>query len=99
MEQSYTRRGFAIDQANILVKNVTSLKYPKIEFETTEGKKYISDLSFFKKVKCFPKNQDEWNKVFATEGGYNITWSTRFEIHIFQAIEYATSEEIIKKQA
>jgi hypothetical protein len=88
-----------MDQTNILVKSVTALKYPKIEFETTDGKKYISDLSFFKKVKCFPSSQEQWDRVFTTEEGYNITWSSRFEINVFQAIDCAIDSALIKKLA
>ena len=76
-----------MDKTNILIKHVTALEFNKVEFETTDGKKYISDLGYFKKVVCFPPNQAEWNKVSITEGGYNITWACRFEVNVYQAID------------
>lgn len=86
-------------QANILVTSVSPLKIPKLEVEMTNEKKYLVDLSIFKKVSCFPKTQEEWEKVFVTENGYNVTWSSRFEIHAGQVISHSVSNEVIKKQA
>lgn len=99
MEEGDRRRGFTMDQANILVTRVSPLENPKLEVEMTNGKRYLADLKIFKKVKCFPKTQEEWKKVFITEGGYNITWSSRFEVHAGQIIAHAVSEDVIKKQA
>ena len=88
-----------MDKANILILSVRPLEYCKVELEVTDGKKYISDLTIFKKVHCFPTDQDEWNKISITEGGYNITWSSRFEINVYQAVDYAISSETIRQQA
>ena len=88
-----------MDQTNILVTRVSPLECPELEVEMTDGKKYVADLSIFKKVKCFPKTQEEWEKVFITESGYNITWSSRFEVHAGQIISHSVSKEAIKKQA
>ena len=88
-----------MDQTNILATSVSPLDSPKIEVLTTNGMRYVTDLSKFKTVNCFPKNQQEWEKVFITEGGYNITWSSRFEVHIGQVIDHALSEGSIKRKA
>jgi len=88
-----------MDKTNILIISVKPLEYCKLEFEGTDGKKYISDLTMFQKVHCFPADQAEWNKVSITEGGYNLTWSSRFEVNVFQAVDQAISSEVIRQQA
>ena len=88
-----------MDQTNIVITAVKSLQLPKIEFETNEAKRYVSDLSEFKNVFCFPKNQKEWKDLSITASGFNVTWGTRFEVHIHQIIDCAISEQAIQLRA
>jgi hypothetical protein len=78
-----------MDNSTPIIINVIPQKLPNIAVETNEGKIYYSDLSSFEKVYCFPKNQEEWEKVFPDSYGLGLIWSSRFEIHIDQIIGLA----------
>ena len=41
----------------------------------------------------------EWENMSITTQGFNLTWGTRFEIHVYQAIDAATSVIDIKRRA
>lgn len=88
-----------MDQTNILATSVSPLTMPQLIIETNEQKRYWVDLSMFTNVECFPKSKNEWENVFITEGGYNITWGNRFEVQVLQAIDTATKIENIKIHA
>ena len=88
-----------MDQANILIQSVKPLQLPQLEIEASNGKRYISDLAQFSSVECFPTSQKDWETVGVTAQGFNLTWSTRFEVHVDQTIDCATSEESIRLQA
>lgn len=79
-----------MDQINIVIKSIKALELPKIEIETSDNKKFICNLSEYSKVKCFPKTQGEWEDLSVTTHGFNITWGTRFEVHVLQAIDAAS---------
>jgi hypothetical protein len=86
-------------KANIMIKKAKALALPKVEIETNESKRYIADLSDFKSVYCFPKNQKEWSNISITASGFNLTWGTRFEVHIDQILDSAESVTDAKLQA
>ena len=88
-----------MDQANIVIYKVNPLATPRIEIDTNEGKRYQADLSYLKTVPCFPKNQADWENVSITAQGFNLTWGTRFEVHVDQIIDSADSVEELKLQA
>ena len=88
-----------MDQANIVIQKVHPLKMPKVVIETNERKRYTADLSEFKSVYCFPKTQAEWENVSVTEQGFNLTWGTRFEVHVDQVVDSATAVEDVKLHA
>jgi hypothetical protein len=71
-----------------VIKKVTPLKYNKIMIETSLGKKYNSDLSFFNKVHCYPTEAD-WKNVSIDKSGTDLIWSTKFKIKLIQIIEHA----------
>ena len=71
-----------------LIKKVSPLKYNKIMIETSLGKKYSSDLSFFTKVHCYPAEAD-WKNVSIDKSGLDLIWSTKFKINLTQIIEHA----------
>lgn len=71
-----------------LIKKATPLKYNKIMIESSLGKKYYSDLTFFQKVHCYPSEMD-WKNVSIDKSGLVLTWPTKFEIKITQIIEHA----------
>lgn len=85
-----------MDQTNLVIKKVRALEIPKVEIETSESKRYVADLSDFKNVYCFPKNQQEWNELSITASGSNLTWGTRFEVHVDQIIDSAEIATKIK---
>ena len=72
---------------------------PKLEISTNEQKSYVVDLSELSSVYCFPKTQSEWEDVSIAAQGFNLTWGTRFEVHVHQAIDSAESVADIKRQA
>lgn len=88
-----------MDQTDIVIIRVQPLARPKLLVETNEGKRYISDLSEFAPVHCFPKSQSDWENISVTAEGFNLTWGTRFEVHVDQIITSAESVEPIKRQA
>ena len=88
-----------MDQTNIVIQSVTPLTLPIIEIQTNEGLSYRADLSQFAVIKCFPKSQKEWENVSITAHGFNLTWGSRFEIHVHQAIDAAETFSPIKIQA
>ena len=88
-----------MDQTDIVIHSVSALKLPVIEIETNQSKKYKCDLSSFKEVVCFPKNQKEWKDISITAQGFNIIWGCRFEIHVLQAIDCRISETDLKLHA
>ena len=71
-----------------LIKKVSPLKYNKIMIETSLGKKYSSDLSFFNKVHCYPTETD-WKDVSIDKSGLELIWSTKFKINLTQIIDHA----------
>ena len=99
MEACDTRKGHSVDKANQVIVEVTPHKVPKLEIETNSGKKYLVDLTSFRGVFCFPKTQAEWNRVCITTAGYGLTWPSRFEVHVDQAIDHAAGAERMKKRA
>lgn len=88
-----------MDKSNIVIQSVKALTLPQVEIQATNGKVYISDLKEYSAVKCFPKSQVEWEKVGITTHGFNLTWSSRFEVHVDQLIDSAISESNIRLQA
>ncbi|MGB0454207.1 MAG: hypothetical protein ACPGJV_10895 [Bacteriovoracaceae bacterium] len=88
-----------MDQTDIVVHSVKALKLPRLEIETNQPKKYECDLSSFKDVACFPKDQAEWDNISITAQGFNIIWGCRFEVHVLQAIDCAVSETDLKLHA
>lgn len=88
-----------MDQSNIVIQSVKALKKPQIEFTATDGKVYIADLKDYSSIKCFPTSQKEWENVGITTYGFNLTWSSRFEVHVDQLIDAAISSENIQLRA
>ena len=86
-------------EADIVMTNVRPLALPKVEVETNVSKRYIVDLSEFKTVFCFPKNQKDWENISITASGFNLTWGTRFEVSIDQVLDAAESTTDIKLHA
>ena len=83
-------------KAKQIIVKVTPLRCSKIQIETNSGKRYTSNLEEFKKVFCFPKTKRDWENVSITTGGYSLTWSTRFEVHVDQVIDAAMKVEKLK---
>jgi hypothetical protein len=88
-----------MDQTDQLIVCVTAQKQPLLTIETNYGNKYVTDLSGFKTVYCFPKSQKEWENVSISTGGFAITWGCRFEMHIDQVVAEATHIESLQSKA
>ncbi len=86
-----------MDQTDQLIISVIAQKLPTLIIETNYGKRYVADLSAFKSVYCFPKNQKEWEDVGVSTNGYALTWGSRFEVHVDQVTAEATLVEDIHK--
>jgi hypothetical protein len=78
-----------MDQAHLVIKKVRPLALPLVLIETNERKSYTADLSGFSSVTCFPTSQAEWEDVGITAEGFNLTWGSRFEVHVDQLIDAA----------
>ncbi len=82
-----------------LIVNISTPEYKKIIVETSDGKRYFSDLSPLSQVYCFPKNKIEWDKVSSDSFGLALAWTTRFEVHLDQVIGLSYKSELIEKTA
>ncbi len=84
-----------VDLFGSITKVITN-KYNKVVIETSLGKRYFSDLSFFQKVHCYPIIE-EWKNVSIDSYGLDLIWSSRFEVHITQIIDHAYKIEELKQ--
>ena len=80
-----------------LISKVTPLKYNKISLETSLGRRYSSDLSFFQKVHCYPKIVD-WEKVSIDKDSLGLSWSSKFKVTLSQIKDSAFKVEDIKSK-
>jgi hypothetical protein len=62
-----------------------------IKIQTSNGQTYLSDLTSFSDIYCFPKTAAEW-KLGTLEGRYTITWPTGFDVHINQIISHSSDD-------
>jgi hypothetical protein len=75
-----------------LITKVTPNKYNKVVIETSKGKRYFSDLTFFQNIHCYPK-EGEWNNVSIDPNGKNLIWSSKFQVKIDQIVENSFKTE------
>jgi hypothetical protein len=76
-----------------VILKVLAPEFKKVVVETSNGKRYHSDLSSFSNVYCFPKSDSEWRSVGPDSAGFALVWSSRFEVHVDQIIALATKVE------
>jgi hypothetical protein len=76
-----------------VILKIATPDYKKLIVDTSDGKRYHSDLSPLSNVYCFPKTAAEWEMVNADSDGFALIWSSRFEAHIDQIIAFATKIE------
>lgn len=79
------------------ITKVTTNKYNKVVIETSLGKRYYSDLTFFQNIHCYPTS-DEWNNVSIDRNGEGLIWSSKFQVKINQVIEQAYQTEALFSQ-
>jgi hypothetical protein len=96
MAKGNARKGDSMDSPTGLITKATPLKFNKIIIETSLGKRYYSDLTFFQKVHCYPTTE-EWKNVSIDSYGLDLIWSTRFEINITQVIDHSYKVENLKQ--
>lgn len=70
------------------ITKVTPNKYNKIIIETSLGKRYFSDLTFFQNIHCYPK-MDEWNNVTIDKSGLDLIWPGKFRVSLGQIIDHS----------
>lgn len=80
-----------------VIKKISIPSYKKIIIETSDDRRYESDLSSFSAVYCFPKDEAEWKKCNVDSYGLGIIWSSRFEVHVDQVIGLATKDAKLTK--
>ena len=83
-----------MDQTDEIILKVRPKKIPMLEIWTNKGNRYLSDLSYFYAVYCFPKSNDEWKDVRVDTSGYSLSWGCGFEVHVDQVV----SEEIAERR-
>lgn len=86
--------GDTMDQTTSVILSVEAPRYKEVVIQASDGYKYTSDLSRFASVYCFPKDQQEWEKVFIDSEGRSLIWSSRFEVHIDQILANVVSKEV-----
>jgi len=82
-----------MDSAPVVITSVSVKEYGKVIIETSNGKRFHSDLSFFSKVYCFPQTEADWKKVAPDADGLALVWSSRLEVHVDQIMALATQVE------
>ena len=88
-----------MDKTHQIIINVAPQKMPILSIETNCNNLYTANLSYFKNVHCFPKTQSEWENVNIAAGGFNLTWTNGFEVHIDQIIAEAKEKGRAQKKA
>lgn len=88
-----------MDNTITIITNLQFPDYKKIQIECSNGKRYLSDLSKFSSVYCFPKDSEEWKKGFIDDYNLAVIWPCRFEVHIDQIMANATLIESTPKSA
>lgn len=83
----------SLDHLGSILK-ITPNKYNKIVIETSVGKRYFCDLTFFQNIHCYPKIE-EWNNVTIDRNGKDLIWSSQFKVKIDQVIDHAYKTETI----
>lgn len=78
-----------MDKATPVILSVEAPHYRELIIETSEGSRYLANLSAFEKVHCFPKNLQEWKNVSIDSYGLALIWGSRFEVHIDQILGIA----------
>jgi hypothetical protein len=79
--------------------SVEPLDNCNVRILTSDGFFVTSDLSRFSAVHCFPKNNADWESVSVDSSGLDLIWRTRFEVHVDQVLDNATSQIRAEKMA
>lgn len=74
-----------------IIREVQTPEFGRVVIETSDNKRYFTDLMNFAKVKCFPQDKTAWSKVSIDGYGLGLIWASRFEIHIDQVIGLAVN--------
>lgn len=82
-----------------VIRDVQAPDYGKVVVETSDGKRYHSDLASFAKVYCFPQDKTAWSKVSIDSYGLGLIWASRFEVHVDQVIGLAFKIEDAQRSA
>ena len=85
--------------ATPIIRNVQVSEYSKVIVETSDGKRYFSDLSALAQVYCFPSDMSAWSKISIDSYGLGLIWASRFEVHVDQVIGLAFKIEETMKSA
>lgn len=89
------REGGSMDSASTIILKVEPDGYKKLIVDTNGSERHFVDFSGtdLEKVYCFPKSEDEWEKVSVDGYGRGLIWSCRFEAHIDQVLLFSKRKE------
>ena len=83
--------------ATPVILNIEVPEYQKIIIECSDGRRYYSNLAPMGKVFCFPVSLKEWKNVAVDSYGLGLIWTSRFEMHVDQIIEFAEKVEPVNQ--
>lgn len=78
-----------------VILKVIAPKHGQVIIETSDGKRYHTNLAAFEKVYCYPDSEQVWTQVSIDPYGLGLIWPTRFEVHVDQIIALADKIEMI----
>jgi hypothetical protein len=80
-----------VDRTKLAILKFEFPGYPLVKIWTNDNQTYLSDLSSFSDIYCFPKNYTEWSQGFLEERN-SMTWPTGFDVHINQIISHSSDD-------
>jgi hypothetical protein len=81
-----------MDSSNQVIKTIEPIEYKKIKVILSSSTVVFTDLSDFSDVYCFPPERN-WKECWVDSYGKGVIWSTRFEVHLDQILDYSYSME------
>jgi hypothetical protein len=80
-----------------VILNVLTPRFGEVVIEASDGVRYHADLGPLSQVYCYPRTEEEWQKVAIDSYGLGLVWTTRFEVHVDQVIGLADRREPLER--
>lgn len=80
------------DFMKLRIKSFKLISYHIISITLTDDSEYTADISSFKNVYCYPKNETEWGQASVGEFKADIQWPCGFDIHLHQIADLAMKQ-------